>query len=149
MTRAPIAGRLELRADIYDELIAHGRSDAPFEVCGLLAGPRGTVGAGWRVPNAERSMTHYTMHPTTMLHVMREIDDRDWDLTGIYHSHSHTEAYPSATDVRLASYPDVAYVIVSLQEPQAPVVRAFDIRDGKITERIVMRDGEEVDPGPR
>lgn len=149
MTRAPVTGRLELSAGLYDDLVEHARSDLPFEVCGLLAGPPGAVAAGWRIPNADRSMTHYTMDPTAMLHVMREIDDRDWELAGIYHSHTHTEAYPSATDVELAAYPDVAYVIVSLQDGRQPVIRAFDIDGGTITERKVLREGEEVAAGPR
>lgn len=144
-----MVGRLDLRPEHYDALIAHARSDAPFEVCGLLAGPDGAVAGDYPIPNAARSMTYYNMAPKPMLQAMRDIDDRGWQLAGIYHSHTHTEAYPSATDIELAAYPDVAYVIISLQQPQHPVIRAFDIDDGTVTERTVTRDGEEVDPGPR
>ena len=148
MTRVDIVGTFDLDPVIYDELIDHARSDVPFEVCGLLAGSNG-VERAYRIPNAARSMTYYNMDPKPMLLAMRDIDDREWDLRGIYHSHTHTEAYPSVTDVRLAAYPDVAYVIVSLQDPAEPVIRAFDIRDGTITERAVSRGGEEVPTGPR
>ena len=149
MTRTDISGVLELDAALYDGLVAHAHSDVPFEVCGLLAGPGGRVEKAFPIPNAARSMTFYNMAPKPMLEAMREIDDRGWDLLGIYHSHTHTEAYPSATDIELAAYPDVAYVIVSLQDGDRPVVRAFDIHEGEITERTVFRDGEEVDTGPR
>ena len=57
----------------------------------------------------------------------------------IYHSHTHTRAYPSATDIRLAAYPDATYAIVTLQDRDAPDVRAFRIRDGEVTERDVER----------
>ena len=149
MTRAEIVGVLELDGALYDGLVAHARSDFPFEVCGLLAGPGGRIEKAFQIPNAARSMTFYNMDPKPMLAAMREIDDREWELLGIYHSHTHTEAYPSATDVELAAYPDVAYVIVSLQDGRQPVIRAFDIDGGTITERKVLREGEEVAAGPR
>ncbi|MFT6943197.1 MAG: proteasome lid subunit RPN8/RPN11, partial [Nitriliruptoraceae bacterium] len=57
----------------------------------------------------------------------------------IYHSHTHTQAYPSATDIRLAAYPDATYAIVTLQDRDAPDVRAFWIIDGVVTERSVQR----------
>ena len=149
MTRARIVGRLELDAATYDGLVAHARSDFPYEICGFLAGPDAHVVHTYRVPNAARSMTYYNMDPKAMLQAMNDMDDRDWEIVGIYHSHTHTEAYPSATDIELAAYPDVAYVIVSLQDSGQPVIRAFDIRDGNITERVVLRDGEEVCAGAR
>ena len=148
LTHVEIVGRLDLAAGIYDEIVEHAQSDVPFEVCGLLAGPH-EVERAYRISNAARSMTYYNMEPKPMLLAMRDIEDRDWELRGIYHSHTHTEAFPSATDIQLAAYPGVAYVIVSLQDPLEPVVRAFDISDGVVTERAVLRSGEEVPSGPR
>jgi proteasome lid subunit RPN8/RPN11 len=66
------------------------------------------------------------------------MDRKGWDLVGIYHSHTHTEAYPSKTDVELAFYPEALYFIVSLQDRQAPVIRAFRISDGQIAEEDVI-----------
>jgi len=147
VTRTELAGRLDLDRATVEALVAHARSDAPFEVCGLLAfAPDDTDGGGvvkhWEIPNAQRSMTNYVMDSTALLHAMREIEDSEWRL-GIYHSHTHTEAFPSPTDLQLALYPEAVYLIVSLQEPQAPQVRAFDIVGGRITERLLTVDGEE------
>jgi proteasome lid subunit RPN8/RPN11 len=69
---------------------------------------------------------------------MRELDQKGWELLGIYHSHTHTEAYPSKTDVELAFYPEALYFIVSLERPSEPVIRAFRINDANITEEEVM-----------
>ena len=59
----------------------------------------------------------------------------------IYHSHTHTEAYPSPTDLRLASEPGAHYVLVSTREhgnDDGPVdFRSFRIRDGEISEEDV------------
>ena len=144
MTRAEIEGRFELDRTTFDELVAHARGDFPYEVCGLLAAEHGRVVKHYRIPNAARSMTFYNMDPKAMLVAMNEMDDHEWDLVGIYHSHTHTEAYPSATDVELAFYADAVYLIVSLQDEDHPHVRAFDIVDGVITERTVVVDGEQM-----
>ncbi|MPZ74584.1 MAG: peptidase [Nitriliruptorales bacterium] len=133
----------------YDALVEHARSDFPFEVCGLLAGADGRVLKHFPIPNAARSMTYYSMDPKSMLYAWNEIDDKDWDLLAIYHSHTHTEAFPSSTDVQLAVYADAVYLIVSLQDPAQPVIRGFGITDGVITERHVAVDGQDAPVGSR
>jgi [CysO sulfur-carrier protein]-S-L-cysteine hydrolase len=152
VTRADIRGRIDLDRATYDALIEHARSDHPFEVCGLLAhdGVETTRPVKhWEIPNAARSMTYYSMDPKAMLAAFNEMDDADWGLLAIYHSHTHTEAFPSPTDVQLAFYPEAVYLIVSLQDPDAPVLRAFDIVDGAITERVVHVEGVEAPVGSR
>ncbi len=149
MTRARIEGELHLDQATYDALVEHARSDFPYEVCGLLAGAGGRVVKHYPIPNAARSMTYYSMDPKSMLHAMNEIDDNDWDLAAIYHSHTHTEAFPSPTDVELAFYPEPIYLIISLQEPQAPVIRGFGIVDGQISERLLLVDGAQAPVGAR
>jgi [CysO sulfur-carrier protein]-S-L-cysteine hydrolase len=149
VTEAHINGRLDLDRATYDALVAHARSDFPFEVCGLLAHDGGRLVKHWEIPNAARSMTYYSMDPKAMLAAFNEMDDEDWELLAIYHSHTHTEAFPSPTDVELAFYPEAVYLIISLQEPDAPVIRGFDIVDGRITERVVHVDGAEAPVGSR
>lgn len=149
MTRALIEGQFNLDGATYNALVEHGRSDFPFEVCGLLAGRDGKVVTHYPIPNAARSMTFYTMEPKAMLHAFNDMDDADLELLAIYHTHTHTEAFPSPTDVELAVYPDATYLIVSLQDPDQPVIRAFRIVDGKITERVLHVDGEEAPVGSR
>ena len=148
MTRAQIEGRFDLDESTYTEIIDHARSDFPYEVCGLLAGVDGRLRKLYRIPNAARSMTYYSMDPKAMLRAFNEMDDNEWDLLAIYHSHTHTEAFPSPTDVELAFYPDAVYLIVSLQEDK-PVLRAFNIRDGAITERELYVDGAQAPAGSR
>ena len=146
MTCAEIQGRIDLDRQTFDALVAHARSDAPYEVCGFLAGADGQVNRHYQIPNAARSMTFYTMDPKAMLRAMNDMDDSGSELIAIYHSHTHTEAFPSATDVELAAYPDAVYLIVSLQD-DTPVVRGFDIVEGKITERSVFVDGAQAPAG--
>ena len=149
VTRARIEGHMELDRAIYDALIEHARSDFPFEVCGLLAGAQGRVLKHYAIPNAARSMTYYSMNPKAMLHAMNEIDDNDWELLAIYHSHTHTEAFPSSTDVQLAVYREPVYLIISLQDQDQPIIRGFGIIDGEITERSLVVDGADAPVGIR
>lgn len=143
MTTAQTSRKFHLDGATLAALIEHARSDFPYEVCGLLAGIGGRLTRHYRIPNAARSMTFYNMDARELLAAMNDMDDNEWDLLGIYHSHTHTEAYPSATDVELAFYANAVYLIVSLQDRERPVVRAFDIVDGVVTERTVVVDGEQ------
>ena len=62
----------------------------------------------------------------------------------IYHSHTATEAYPSRTDIGLASEPGAHYVLVSTREhgnSEGPVeFRSYRIIDGEVTEEEVDGD---------
>lgn len=129
------AGSESVRLDraTVDRLVQHAWSDHPYEVCGLLGlRPDGRV-EHYPITNAERSMTYYVMDGKEMLRAMRTIEDEGWGLV-IYHSHSHTRAYPSRTDVELAAYPDAVYLIISLEDRDQPHMGAFRIRDGEVSE---------------
>ena len=49
------------------------------------------------------------------------------------HSHTHTDAYPSPTDIAQAPDPDWHYVIVSLRD-DVPMLRSYRIIDGTVDE---------------
>ncbi len=117
----------------YDALVRHARASYPNEACALLGGD-GRVEKVYALPNAEASPTFYVVEPKAQLAAMTEMDDRGWELVGIFHSHTFTEAYPSRTDVELAAYPDAVYLILSLADPGAPRLRAFRIRDRQVRE---------------
>ena len=124
----------ELEQAYIDEMVAHARQEAPNECCGVLAGKDGRVLKLYRAVNAEASPYRYNVDPKDLLRIYRDIDGRGWDVLAIYHSHTHTEAYPSPTDVRLAAWPDAYYLIVSLADEASPVLRAFRIQDGQVSE---------------
>ena len=125
---------LTLTKDYVDEMIAHAKEDVPNECCGIIAGKDGAASKLYRAINAEASPFRYSVDPKDLLRIYRDLDSNGWDVFVIYHSHTHTEAYPSPTDVRLAAWEDALYVIVSLADDGNPVVRAFRITDGNVTE---------------
>ena len=125
---------LELEKRYVDEMVAHALEDDPNECCGILAGHLGKVVRLYRMTNVAQSPYRYELDGKEMLPILREIDDNGWELLAIYHSHTHSPAYPSATDVRLATWPEALYILVSLVNHDDPAVLAFRIVDGEITE---------------
>ena len=122
---------------VYDEMVAHASEERPFECCGLLAGTGGAITLSHRARNAADLFgIRYELDPREYLKLSREIDDADLDLVGVYHSHPFTRAYPSATDVGQA-WEGLVYVIVSLTDFLAPVVKAFTVTDGAVAEQPI------------
>ncbi|MEK6277526.1 MAG: M67 family metallopeptidase [Actinomycetota bacterium] len=119
---------------LVDEMVAHAREDAPNECCGMIGGSDGEAVTVYRARNAEASPLRYSLDAQDQFRVMKEMEERGEELLGIYHSHTASPAYPSQTDVNLATYPDAVYVIVSLGNSDQPDVRGFWIRNGKIDE---------------
>ena len=125
---------MELPKQHADAMVAHSLEDDPNECCGILGGKDGQVLQLFRMTNVEHSPFRYSMDGKEMLKVLNQIDDNGWELLAIYHSHTHTAAYPSATDVRLATWPEAFYLLVSLMDKTKPDLRAFHIVDGEIAE---------------
>jgi len=126
---------LPLSDDFREQMIAHAREQFPKECCGMLAGVDGKPVNVVRATNSEDSEFRYRVDDQDLLRFLRDNDDNGWDFLAVYHSHTRSEAYPSPTDVRLASnWPDPYYVLVSLEDQENPVVRAFRITDGEISE---------------
>jgi len=127
----------------YDAIVAHAKRDHPDEACGIVAGPEGSDRPERLIEmvNAAGSPTFYEFDSTDLLHLYKEMDARDEEPVVVYHSHTATEAYPSVTDVKLASEPNAHYVLVSTREhgdAEGPVeFRSFRIVDGEITEEEI------------
>jgi len=118
---------------MLDEMTAHAREDAPNESCGLIGGTPDEAQTLHRAENAEASPFRYSIAPREQLELMNQIDEDGQGVAAIYHSHTRTPAYPSQTDINLASgWPDAVYIIVSLEHPDAPVVKAFRIEGSKV-----------------
>lgn len=132
---------LRLTAAQYRTIVAHCYDGLPDEACGLIGGPiapdgeaTGTVTSVYPCTNADASARTYTVDSGEHLRAMRDAQSRpEQDLIGVWHSHTHSDAYPSDTDVRQAREPAWVYVLVSLKHAE-PVLRAYRIRDDAVGE---------------
>lgn len=130
---------LELPSDVVDEINALAYEAYPYECCGLIAAAPGTdvVTRFYRCRNAAESAKVYTIDPYDHLRSERDAEDRGWEIVGVVHSHTHTEPYPSPTDVAQAPDPGWHYVIVSLKR-ESPELRSYRIVDGEVTEEPIV-----------
>ncbi|MBI4340134.1 MAG: M67 family metallopeptidase, partial [Chloroflexi bacterium] len=88
---------LQLDKKYVDEMVAHALQNDPNECCGFIAGAKGAATKLYRMTNVSASPYRYDMDGKEMIPVLNEIDDKGWELLAIYHSHTHSQAYPSAT----------------------------------------------------
>ncbi len=141
----PGPGSAAVPASMVQAVIDHARAEYPNEACGLIVGSAPAAEGGravrW-VPcrNRAGSPYRYEIDPDDLLRLTLETEEADEVFWGIVHSHTHTPARPSPTDIGLAFYPDALYVLVSLSADQAdptsgaPSVRGFRIVDSAVHE---------------
>ncbi|UCG26261.1 MAG: M67 family metallopeptidase [Chloroflexota bacterium] len=125
---------IELPLALYEAMLQQLCRAYPLEGCGLLAGQADRVRRVYPVSNIRKSPAAYEMDPAEQLAAMIDMEERDWELLAIYHSHPHGPQVPSSADVSQAYYPEAAYVIVSLADRRRPRARAFTIISEQIGE---------------
>lgn len=124
---------------IYQKMIEHAKREWPLECCGILGGRDHIVIQAFELQNIEKSPIKYSMSPKEQWKTFEEMEKQKIEMIAIYHSHPHTIAFPSETDVKLACYPDVVTVIISLKEENNPIMKAFRIeKDAIYPEEIVI-----------
>jgi proteasome lid subunit RPN8/RPN11 len=130
---------------VYLEMVAHCITGQPDEACGLLAGDPGTgeIVHCYPTRNAAESARVYTVDSRDLLRADRDAEQRGAVLAGVFHSHTHTDAYPSPTDIDQAPDPTWHYVIVSLRDSH-PVVRSYRISAGQVDEEAVLISGNQA-----
>jgi len=131
-------GGLCLNSDQLDEMVAHCLSAYPEEGCGLLTGDpeKSSVSAVHPTRNLAASAQVYTVDPGEHLRVDRAAEADGLAVIGVFHSHTHTDPYPSPTDVGQAPDPSWHYVLVSLRHEVASV-RSYRIIDGVVAEEPI------------
>ena len=122
-----------IRQDALDVIVAHARAEAPAECCGMLVGRDASIDEAVRAKNIAASPTRFLVDPKDHIDAMRAARRRGLEVLGFYHSHPHSPAWPSPTDVTEAAYPDSVYLIVSL-EGAAEDTRLFRIAHGETAE---------------
>jgi proteasome lid subunit RPN8/RPN11 len=133
-----VAAVLHLTRQTWRGMLAHAYDGLPDEACGLFAGAPGTgrVTAFYPCRNAAASSRIYSIDGKDFMRADRDAEAKGLEILGVMHSHTHTEAYPSPTDVAQAPDPAWHYVIVSLRG-EAPTLRSYRIVDESISEETV------------
>lgn len=132
---------LLLGSSAYEAMVAHALDGYPFEACGLLGGVPGArrIDAFSPAHNADASASTYSIGPEGFADAEGAFVPQGLEIIGVMHSHTHTDAYPSPTDVDRADNPFLAgwkYVIVSLRD-EVPVLRSYVLDGREIVEELV------------
>jgi len=117
---------IRIPKSIYLKMVEHAKKESPLECCGILGGKDHAVEKAFELQNVDQSSVRYAMAPQEQLKVFEEMEKDAMEMVAVYHSHTHTIPFPSDTDVKLAFYPEVSSIIISLKEKD-PVVKAFRI----------------------
>jgi [CysO sulfur-carrier protein]-S-L-cysteine hydrolase len=126
---------MRIAQSLIDEMVAHARQDLPNECCGMVGGADGTASAVIPVVNSAASPLRFEMDPQGQYNALKAIEDEGKEMLAIYHSHTKSAAFPSQTDVNQAvNWPDAIYLIVSLEDPDSPVVKGYWLKDLKIAD---------------
>ena len=136
---------------IREAIVAQARAESPNESCGVIIGeaPAAAGGAALRYAptrNIKASPFRYEIDPLELLRLDTEAEESGEVFWGIVHSHTHTPAVPSPTDIGMATiYIEPLYLLVSLDPDEAdpvtgePGVRGWRIVDGEIHEVELLR----------
>lgn len=126
---------IQIQGDVLQSLIRHAGQNPRVECCGFLAGGEGIITSAYPAENiAANPATSYEVATKEIVQVTREIRAAGLEMLGIYHSHPNGRGEPSATDIAMVGYPDVAHFIVSPAVDVDAAVRAFLIQDGRVAE---------------
>jgi proteasome lid subunit RPN8/RPN11 len=134
---------LHLSAKTWDALCQHAQEIFPDECCGAILVKKDREEVR-RIPNIQNAMhakdpqqfprdatIAYFMDPNELLSVNKEVDSGKTQLKAFYHSHPNHDAYFSAEDKRQAlfgddpSYPDTAYLVISVYDRQVRNIKAY------------------------
>lgn len=133
---------LHLSQSAYVGMIGHAYDGLPEEACGLLGGTADRIDIFVPTRNEDASSRTFTIGKDGWDAADEVLGPRGLEVVGVMHSHTHTDAYPSPTDVEKAGNPLLAHwhwIIVSLRD-DAPVLRSYRIVDGRIVEEPVGID---------
>jgi [CysO sulfur-carrier protein]-S-L-cysteine hydrolase len=133
---------VDIAPELVDLIVTHAREEAPNECCGVLAVTSAELGNQRaramdvrRARNVYASPKRFEIDGRDVLAAMREFEAEGWEIGAIYHSHTHTEPYPSQTDINFAAnWPGVEWIIVGLADPAEANVRSYLIEEGVVRE---------------
>ncbi len=122
---------LKIKKSDYNRILDYCKKGLPNEACGLLAGTvEGdvkTVTKVYLLTNIDASNEHFSMDPKEQLEALKDARAKGVGIIGNFHSHPESPSRPSEEDKRLAYDSSIEYLILSLQERENPVLKAFGI----------------------
>jgi [CysO sulfur-carrier protein]-S-L-cysteine hydrolase len=121
---------VSIAREVLDAIVQHALAAMPRECCGMLVGAECRIDDCVPMANVDPHAFRYRLDPAAHIALNRRLRGTSRQVVGVYHSHPHGSAEPSATDIAEAAYPEFVHLIVSLADRARPDVRAYRIADG-------------------
>lgn len=134
--------KITIKKADYEKMVAHARSCVPEEACGLIGGTIDESGVKhieqvYLLENIDHTNEHFSLNPREQLAAVKDMRQHGWQPLGNWHSHPETPSRPSAEDIRLAYDKRASYLILSLMNPQEPVLHSFHVDEiGAVQETL-------------
>jgi proteasome lid subunit RPN8/RPN11 len=124
---------MTMASSVADAVIAHAKECRPRECCGILLGTTDHISEAVPAGNLSEIPTRFLVDPKAHIEARRAARAQGLEVVGFYHSHPHSPALPSATDLAEAQYPECVHLIVGFVEGM-PEIRIFNYSDGRAAE---------------
>jgi len=127
--------RVLVPAQVADAMFKHAGWAFPDEACGLVAfdvaeRPVLTV----CLTNADHAGDRFTISPDEQFGAIRLSESLGHSIGAVFHSHPHSDAYPSELDIGGGADPDWLHSIVGPVTGQHPLLRAYRIDGSEVSE---------------
>ncbi|MFN8015386.1 MAG: M67 family metallopeptidase [Acidimicrobiia bacterium] len=123
---------------LQEQMIENCVKEFPLEACGIFLGPinesftpTGEILEIWPASNIEKSARIYSVDPQDIFNATKYANEKQLEIVGIYHSHTHSQAYPSPTDIEKSVDKNWCYTIVSLAEDEV-IANYFQIINSEV-----------------
>lgn len=135
---------IKLSKSDYEKILKYAESELPDEACGLIGGEITESGDKiikkvYLLTNTDHSNEHFSMDPKEQFESIKDMRVNEFVPLGNWHSHPESPSRPSEEDKRLAYDSKASYMILSLMEPEKPVLNSFHIEgDVSTKEELVI-----------
>ena len=134
---------IKISTENYQKIVAHAAAELPNEACGLIAGrivgDDKQIEKVYLLTNTDHSNEHFSLDPKEQLAAIKDMRSSGYVPLGNWHSHPETPSRPSEEDKRLAFDKNASYLILSLMDPENPVLNSFHMEgtDARKEELII------------
>lgn len=135
----PSQNTVSIPRPLVNQMLHHAQQSPDQEVCGLIGARDNKAASCYPVRNIAYNQTfRYELDPKQQLDAMRKMRSEGEDLFAIYHSHPHSQAKPSKTDIAMANYPEALYLIISLNTKGVLELRGFYLNREDAAEEVQL-----------
>ena len=134
--------QVKLKKEDFQAMAAHAVAHLPEEACGLIAGEKSdterVIKKVYYLTNIDHTNEHFSLDPKEQLAAIKDMRKNGLEPLGNWHSHPESPSRPSEEDKRLAYDSKASYMILSLVEPEQPVLNSFHIEGDESTKEDLV-----------